>query len=518
MLDLKQIIQAKISQLIHENSEGIHEYGIVVKAFDGIAIVYGLLDVGMSEHVTFQDGGSGIVLSLEDDVVGIAMIDVLTVREGAKVYRTKQVLQIPVGMELLGRIVDPLGNVLDGLEPFPHDIKRSNIEQSAPDIMSRKSVSEPLQTGIQVIDGLIPIGRGQRELIIGDKQTGKTTIAIDAIIRQAKINSEIKNKADRVYCVYVAIGQKRSSIAKIAQLLKKHDAMDYTVIVAASASESPTLKFLAPYSGSSIGEFFRDNKMHALVVYDDLSKHAVAYRELSLLLKKPSGREAYPGDVFYIHSRLLERAAKLSEQKGGGSLTALPIIETQGGDVSAYVPTNVISITDGQIFLESELFYNGVRPAVNVGLSVSRVGSAAQLDVIKKLTGIVRLELAQYREIESFSQFSMELDKATTALLERGKRTVEMLKQDQHQLYGTEEQAILMFSIVRGHCDDIPVQYIQLFKTKLVEYIRENGDSISSEFSANSYKLTAALEEFTSALLVKFKRSFSDVLRAAREV
>ncbi|WP_410519735.1 F0F1 ATP synthase subunit alpha [Candidatus Fokinia crypta] len=517
-MDLKHIIQAKINQLIHENPECIREYGIVVKAFDGIAIVYGLLDVGMSEHVTFQDGGSGIVLSLEDDVVGIAMIDVLTVREGAKVYRTKQVLQVPVGMELLGRIVDPLGNILDGLEPLPENIKRSNIEQNAPDIMSRKSVNEPLQTGIQVIDGLIPIGRGQRELIIGDKQTGKTTIAIDAIIRQAQINNEIKNKADRVYCVYVAIGQKRSSIAKIAQLLKKHDAMNYTVIVAASASESPTLKFLAPYSGSSIGEFFRDNKMHALVVYDDLSKHAVAYRELSLLLKKPSGREAYPGDVFYIHSRLLERAAKLSDQKGGGSLTALPIIETQGGDVSAYVPTNVISITDGQIFLESELFYNGVRPAVNVGLSVSRVGSAAQLDVIKKLTGIVRLELAQYREIESFSQFSMELDKATMALLERGKRTVEMLKQDQHQLYGTEEQAILMFSIVKNHCDDIPVQYIMLFKSKLIEYIRENFSSISTEFNTNSYKFTPTLEKFISDLLIEFKRSFSDILRSAREV
>ena len=428
----------------------VSEIGKVLSVGDGIARVYGLDNVQAGEMVEFEDGSKGMALNLENDNVGVVIFgDDRNIKEGDTIKRTNAIVDVPVGKELLGRVVDGLGVPIDGKGPLSAKT-RKRVEVKAPGIIPRQSVNEPMQTGLKSIDSLIPIGRGQRELIIGDRQTGKTAVAIDAIINQKKIN-ESSDEKKKLYCVYVAIGQKRSTVAQITKTLEEAGALKYTTIVAATASDSAPLQFLAPYTGCTIGEFFRDNGMHALIVYDDLSKQAVAYRQMSLLLRRPPGREAYPGDVFYLHSRLLERAAKLNEKSGGGSLTALPIIETQAGDVSAYIPTNVISITDGQIFLETELFNQGVRPAVNVGLSVSRVGSAAQTKAMKKVAGSIKLELAQYREMAAFAQFGSDLDASTQQLLNRGAKLTELLKQDQYSPMTVAEQVISVFTGVKGY-------------------------------------------------------------------
>ncbi|MCZ6743607.1 MAG: F0F1 ATP synthase subunit alpha, partial [Alphaproteobacteria bacterium] len=430
----------------------VAEVGQVLSVGDGIARVYGLDSVQAGEMVEFPGGIKGMTLNLETDNVGVVIFgDDRTIKEGDTVKRTGDIVDVPIGKALLGRVVDALGNPIDDKGPIEAD-ERRRIEVKAPGIISRRSVHEPVQTGLKSIDSLIPIGRGQRELIIGDRQTGKTALAIDTIINQKEINAGDDEKL-KLYCIYVAIGQKRSTVARIVRTLEEYGAMDYTIVVAATASEPAPLQFLAPYSGCTMGEYFRDNGMHALIIYDDLSKHAVSYRQMSLLLRRPPGREAYPGDVFYLHSRLLERAAKMSDDYGGGSLTALPVIETQAGDVSAYIPTNVISITDGQIFLETELFYKGVRPAVNVGISVSRVGSAAQIKAMKQVAGTIKLELAQYREMEAFAQFSSDLDASTQRLLARGARLTELLKQPQYAPVPVEEQVVVLFAGVRGHLD-----------------------------------------------------------------
>ncbi|AHX11089.1 ATP synthase F1, alpha subunit [Neorickettsia helminthoeca str. Oregon] len=445
------------------------EVGEVISVKDGVVIACGLESVEFNEKVFFPDGTVGLVQSIEYDHIGIVVLgNTQEIKEGDIVKRGKETLRIQVGKKLLGRVIDPLGNPLDGQGQILSDTY-SPIELKAPGILERKSVHEPVQTGIKAIDLLIPIGRGQRELIIGDRQTGKTTIALDTIIHQREINKNLPDNK-KLYCIYVAIGQKCSTVARITRTLQEHGAMDYTTIVLAGASDSAQSQFLAPYAGCAIGEYFRDNGMHCLIVYDDLSKHAVAYREMSLLLRRPPGREAYPGDVFYIHSRLLERAAKMSDKKGAGSLTALPIIETQAGDVSAYIPTNVISITDGQIFLESELFNKGIKPAVNVGLSVSRVGSAAQVKAIKQVAGSVKLTLAQYREMEAFAQFGSDIDETTQALLAKGKRLTELLKQNQHQTLTMEEQVVLMFAANEGHLDKVAVSEVGDFAKKLLEF------------------------------------------------
>ncbi|WP_341791717.1 F0F1 ATP synthase subunit alpha [Rickettsia endosymbiont of Gonocerus acuteangulatus] len=480
----------------------LEEVGQVINVGDGIAKIYGLANVQSGEVVEFESGVKGLVLNLENDSVGVVIMgEDNQVQQGDKVKRTKVVLEVPVGAALLGRVVDALGNPIDG----KGDIKSKeyrHIEMKAPGIIDRTSVSEPVQTGIKAIDSLIPIGRGQRELIIGDRQTGKTAIAIDTIINQKQAHS-LKNEKDKFYCIYVAIGQKRSSVAQIVKKLEDAGAMDYTIIVSATASEAAALQFVAPYAACSMGEYFRDNGKHALIIYDDLSKHAVAYRQISLLLRRPPGREAYPGDVFYLHSRLLERAAKMSEEKGGGSLTALPIIETQAGDVSAYIPTNVISITDGQIFLESELFYKGIRPAVNVGISVSRVGSAAQIKAMKQVAGSIKLELAQFRELESFSQFGSDLDSATKAQIEHGKRLVEILKQAQYHPFSVEEQIISIYAGTKKYLINIPIERIKEFEEKMLSKIKQNQkdilESIKSEkriTEENEQKLKTFLENF----------------------
>lgn len=480
----------------------LEEVGQVINVGDGIAKIYGLANVQSGEVVEFESGVKGLVLNLENDSVGaVIMGEDNQIQQGDKVKRTKEVLEVPVGAALLGRVVDALGNPIDG----KGDIKSKeyrHIEMKAPGIIDRTSVSEPVQTGIKAIDSLIPIGRGQRELIIGNRQTGKTAIAIDTIINQKQAHS-LKNEKDKFYCIYVAIGQKRSSVAQIVKKLEDAGAMDYTIIVSANASEAAALQFVAPYAACSMGEYFRDNGKHALIIYDDLSKHAVAYRQISLLLRRPPGREAYPGDVFYLHSRLLERAAKMSEEKGGGSLTALPIIETQADDVSAYIPTNVISITDGQIFLESELFYKGIRPAVNVGISVSRVGSAAQIKAMKQVAGSIKLELAQFRELESFSQFGSDLDSATKAQIEHGKRLVEILKQAQYHPFSVEEQIISIYAGTKKYLINIPIERIKEFEEKMLSEIKQNQkdilESIKSEkriTEENEQKLKTFLENF----------------------
>ena len=428
--EITKILKEQIKNLGDKTE--VSEIGKVLSVGDGIARVYGLDNVQAGEMVEFKDGSKGMALNLESDNVGIVIFgDDRSIKEGDTVKRTGAIVDVPVGKELLGRVVDALGNPIDGKENLKKGIKRKRVEVKAPGIIPRKSVSEPMQTGLKAIDSLIPVGRGQRELIIGDRQTGKTAVAIDTIINQKKIN-ESSDEKKKLYCIYVAIGQKRSTVAQIVKTLQDAGAMDYTIIVSATASDPAPLQFLAPYTGCTFGEFFRDNGMHALIIYDDLSKQAVAYRQMSLLLRRPPGREAYPGDVFYLHSRLLERAAKLNDDNGGGSLTALPIIETQAGDVSAYIPTNVISITDGQIFLETELFNQGIRPAVNVGLSVSRVGSAAQTKAMKKVAGSIKLELAQYREMAAVAQFGSDLDASTQKLLNRGSILTELLKQYQY--------------------------------------------------------------------------------------
>ena len=495
--EISSIIKERIENF--ELSVDIDEIGKVVSVADGIAQVFGLNNVMAGEMVEFEDGERGIVLNLEESSVGVVILGKgLGVREGVSVKRLGQLLKVPVGPELVGRVVNALGEPIDGKGPIEAKEYRF-VEEKAPGIMARKSVHEPLQTGIKAIDALVPIGRGQRELIIGDRQTGKTTVAIDAIINQ---------KGQNVICIYVAIGQKQSTVASIVRKLEEHGAMDYTIVVNAGASESAALQFLAPYTGVTMGEYFRDNAQHGLIVYDDLSKHAVAYREMSLILRRPPGREAYPGDVFYLHSRLLERAAKLSDELGAGSLTALPIIETQAGDVSAYIPTNVISITDGQIFLETKLFNSGIRPAINVGISVSRVGGAAQIKATKQVSGTMRLDLAQYRELEAFAQFASDLDEATRAQLERGARMVEVLKQPPYSPLAIEKQVLIIYAGANGYLDDIPVNAVTKFEAELYPFVEANHSDVLTKIREKK-KIDDEVEELIKKALEDFKTSFS---------
>ncbi len=484
----------------------VSEVGKVLSVGDGIARVYGLDNVQAGEMVEFEDDSKGMALNLENDNVGVVIFgDDRRIKEGATVKRTGSIVDVPVGKELLGRVVDALGNPVDGKGNLSEKTKRMRVEVKAPGIIPRQSVNEPMQTGLKAIDSLIPIGRGQRELIIGDRQTGKTAVAIDTIINQKAIN-ESEDEKKKLYCVYVAIGQKRSTVAQIVKTLEDAGAMKYTTIVSATASDSAPLQFLAPYTGCTIGEYFRDNGMHALIIYDDLSKQAVAYRQMSLLLRRPPGREAYPGDVFYLHSRLLERAAKLNDSSGGGSLTALPIIETQAGDVSAYIPTNVISITDGQIFLETELFNQGIRPAVNVGLSVSRVGSAAQTKAMKKVAGSIKLELAQYREMAAFAQFGSDLDASTQKLLNRGAKLTELLKQNQYSPLTVAEQVITVFTGVRGYLDDVELDQIKSFEKEIIEKIKNEKPEIIDTIQSSG-KLDEEIEKTLIQIIEEYKKS-----------
>jgi F-type H+-transporting ATPase subunit alpha len=499
-----QINPSEITKILKEQIKNfgekaeVSEIGKVLSVGDGIARVFGLDNVQAGEMVEFEDGSKGMALNLESDNVGIVFFgDDRKIKEGSTVKRTGSIVDAPVGKELLGRVLDGLGNPIDGKGNLSEKIVRKRVEVKAPGIIPRQSVSEPMQTGLKAIDTLIPIGRGQRELIIGDRQTGKTAVAIDAIINQKTIN-ESDDEKKKLYCVYVAIGQKRSTVAQIVKTLEDAGAMKYTTVVAATASDAAPLQFLAPYTGCTIGEYFRDNGMHALIIYDDLSKQAVAYRQMSLLLRRPPGREAYPGDVFYLHSRLLERAAKLSDANGGGSLTALPIIETQAGDVSAYIPTNVISITDGQIFLETQLFNQGIRPAVNVGLSVSRVGSAAQTKAMKKVAGSIKLELAQYREMAAFAQFGSDLDASTQKLLNRGSKLTELLKQNQYSPLTVAEQVISVFTGVRGYLDDVELNQIKDFEKSILEKIKNEKKEILSIIQT-----TGKLEKDTENTLIQ---------------
>ena len=484
----------------------VSEIGKVLSVGDGIARVYGLDNVQAGEMVEFEDGSKGMALNLENDNVGVVIFgDDRNIKEGDTIKRTNAIVDVPVGKELLGRVVDGLGNPVDGKGALSSKAKRKRVEVKAPGIIPRQSVNEPMQTGLKSIDTLIPVGRGQRELIIGDRQTGKTAVAIDAIINQKKIN-ESEDEKKKLYCVYVAIGQKRSTVAQITKTLEEAGALKYTTIVAATASDAAPLQFLAPYTGCTIGEYFRDNGMHALIIYDDLSKQAVAYRQMSLLLRRPPGREAYPGDVFYLHSRLLERAAKLSDKNGGGSLTALPIIETQAGDVSAYIPTNVISITDGQIFLETELFNQGIRPAVNVGLSVSRVGSAAQTKAMKKVAGSIKLELAQYREMAAFAQFGSDLDASTQQLLNRGAKLTELLKQDQYSPLTVAEQVISVFTGVKGFLDDVNLKRIKNFEKDIIEKVKSDKPEILESIQSTG-KLDEEIEKNLIQIIEEYKKN-----------
>jgi len=495
-----EIGTAEISRIIKEQIRDydktveIQEVGTVLSTGDGIARIYGLDKVAAGELLEFPHGIFGLALNLEEDNVGAALFgETHMIKEGDTVKRTGRIAEVPVGKEMIGRVVDALGTPIDGRGPIESK-ERRRIELKAPGIVARQPVKEPLQTGLKAIDGMIPIGRGQRELIIGDRQTGKTAVAIDAIINQ---------KGGNVICIYVAIGQKRSTVAQVVDRLREAGAMDYSIVVAATASESAPLQFIAPYSGCTMGEYFRDTGGHALVIYDDLSKHAVAYRQLSLLLRRPPGREAYPGDVFYLHSRLLERAAKMSADRGGGSLTALPIIETQAGDVSAYIPTNVISITDGQIFLESDLFYSGVRPAINVGISVSRVGGNAQIKAMKQVAGTLRLDLAQYREMAAFAQFGSDLDAATQKQLNRGARLVELLKQGQYQPLAVEQQVVIIYAGTNGYVDDLPVAVLKRYEQELFAFISSRHPDVFADILQKREldgdlrgKLNKVLEEF----------------------
>ena len=500
--EISSIIRDQINNF--ESQADISEVGTVLKVGDGVAQVYCLDNVQAGEMVEFTGGVQGMALNLEEDNVGIVIFgDDRGIKEGDTVKRTQKIVEVPVGKGLLGRVVDALGNPIDGKGPIQSS-ESSRIEVKAPGIIPRQSVSEPMQTGLKALDSLVPVGRGQRELIIGDRQTGKTAVAIDTIINQKEINQS-DDESKKLYCIYVAIGQKRSTVAQVVKTLEENGAMEYTIVVAASASDPAPLQFLAPYAGCSMGEFFRDNGMHGLIVYDDLSKQAVAYRQMSLLLRRPPGREAFPGDVFYLHSRLLERAAKMNDENGGGSLTALPVIETQAGDVSAFIPTNVISITDGQIFLETELFFSGIRPAINVGLSVSRVGSAAQTKAMKKVAGKIKLELAQYREMAAFSQFASDLDASTKQLLARGERLTELLKQDQYVPMSVADQVLSLYSGVRGFLDKIDLAKITDFQVKFLEGLRADHSDIFEEinntgnFSDESdKKIEDYLEKFTS--------------------
>ncbi len=484
----------------------VSEVGQVLSVGDGIARVYGLDNVQAGEMVEFSGGIKGMALNLENDNVGVVIFgDDRSIKEGDVVKRTQAIVDAPVGKGLLGRVVDALGNPIDGKGDLDKKLERKRVDVKAPGIIPRKSVSEPMQTGLKAIDSLIPIGRGQRELIIGDRQTGKTAVAIDTIINQKEINKSADEK-NKLYCIYVAIGQKRSTVAQIVKSLEDAGAMEYTTIVSATASDPAPLQFLAPYTGCTMGEYFRDNGMHALIIYDDLSKQAVAYRQMSLLLRRPPGREAYPGDVFYLHSRLLERAAKLNDDMGGGSLTALPIIETQAGDVSAYIPTNVISITDGQIFLETELFNQGIRPAVNVGLSVSRVGSAAQTKAMKKVAGSIKLELAQYREMAAFAQFGSDLDASTQKLLNRGSKLTELLKQDQYSPMGVAQQVIAVFSGVRGFLDDVEISDIKNTEKLIYDEVKSSGPEIIDSINKTG-KIEEKVEKKLISIIEKFKKN-----------
>ena len=474
--EISAIIKQEISNF--GNKASVSEVGQVLSVGDGIARVYGLDNVQAGELVEFSAGIKGMALNLEEDNVGIVIFGSdRSIMEGDQVKRTGVIVDTPVGLELLGRVVNGLGEPIDGKGKIKAK-QRRNADIKAPGIVTRQSVYEPLQTGIKSIDCLIPIGRGQRELIIGDRQTGKTSIAIDTILNQKTINDTAKSNSEKMFCIYVAVGQKRSTVAQVVKVLEENGVLQNTIIVAATASDPAPMQFIAPFVACAMGEYFRDNSMHATIIYDDLSKQAVAYRQMSLLLRRPPGREAFPGDVFYLHSRLLERAAKMDKEHGGGSLTALPIIETQGNDVSAFIPTNVISITDGQIFLETDLFYKGIRPAVNVGLSVSRVGSSAQIKAMKQVSGSMKLELAQYREMASFAQFSSDLDSTTQKLLSRGERLTELLKQPQYSPLSVEEQIISIFSGVRGYLDKIEINKISTFETKLLSSIRSNLSSL----------------------------------------
>ena len=494
--EISSIIKERIDNF--ELSVDINETGKIVSYADGVAQVYGLSNVMAGEMVEFEDGTRGLVMNLEESTVGVVILGIGSMlKEGMSVKRLGKLLKVPVGDALLGRVVNALGEPIDGKGPIETTETRF-VEEKAPGIMSRKSVHEPLATGIKAIDALVPIGRGQRELIIGDRQTGKTTVALDAIINQ---------KGNGVVCIYVAVGQKESTVAQIIRRLEEHGALEYTIIVSATASEAAALQFLAPYTGVTMGEYFRDNARHGLIVYDDLSKHAVAYREMSLILRRPPGREAYPGDVFYIHSRLLERAAKLSDEKGAGSLTALPIIETQAGDVAAYIPTNVISITDGQIFLETELFNSGIRPAINVGLSVSRVGGAAQIKATKQVAGTLRLDLAQYRELQAFAQFASDLDEVSRKQLERGQRMVEVLKQPPFSPLSAEKQVLIIFAGNEGFLDDMDPSNVVRFEAEMYPFIEASYPQIFE-----SIRSTSKVDDDTKALMMKaleeFKASF----------
>ncbi len=503
--EISTILKEKIEK--YDFDAKLEEAGRVLSVGDGIATVYGLNGVKYNEMVEFSSGVKGMVLNLGEDSVGVVIFGNDTeVKEGDAVKRTNTIVSVGVGKELLGRVVDALGNPIDGLGPIK-TTESSNIEVKAPGIIERRSVHEPVQTGIKVIDSLIPIGRGQRELIIGDRQTGKTSIIVDTIINQKSTNDLAKSDKDKLFCIYVAVGQKRSTVAQVVKTLKDYGAMDYTIVVAATASDAAPLQYIAPYAGCAMGEYFRDRGMHAVIFYDDLSKQATAYRQMSLLLRRPPGREAYPGDIFYLHSRLLERAAKLDEANGSGSLTALPVIETQAGDVSAYIPTNVISITDGQIFLETSLFYQGVRPAVNVGISVSRVGSSAQVKAMKQVSGSMKLDLAQYREMAAFSQFSSDLDISTKKLLNRGARLTELLKQPVYHPLPLEEEVVSLFAGSKGYLDKIDVKDVKNFedfllnkiKTEKTSYLKEIRETkvISDELSENlSNFINKLVEEF----------------------
>ena len=503
---------AEISAILKEQIENfgaeadVAEVGQVLSVGDNVARIYGLDNVQAGELVEFPGGLMGMALNLEADNVGVVLFgEDRGIKEGDVVKRTGAIVDVPVGKGLLGRVVDALGNPIDGKGPI-EGAERNRVEVKAPGIIPRRSVHEPMQTGLKAIDSLIPVGRGQRELIIGDRQTGKTAIALDTILNQKAVN-ESDDESKKLYCIYVAVGQKRSSVALFVKALEDRGALEYSIIVSATASEPAPLQFLAPYTGCTMGEFFRDNGMHAVIFYDDLSKQAVAYRQMSLLLRRPPGREAYPGDVFYLHSRLLERAAKMNEDKGAGSLTALPVIETQAGDVSAYIPTNVISITDGQIFLETDLFYRGIRPAVNVGLSVSRVGSAAQIKAMKQVAGSIKLELAQYREMEAFAQFASDLDAATQRLLARGARLTELLKQDQYAPLPVEEQVVIVFAGVRGFLDPIPLDKVTSFEQKLRDEMKATGQDILDTIRTEK-EISEATEERLKAFMENFSKTF----------
>ncbi|MCF6197175.1 MAG: F0F1 ATP synthase subunit alpha [Emcibacter sp.] len=500
---------AEISKILKEqianfgDEAEVSEVGKVLSVGDGIARIYGLDNVQAGEMVEFPGKVMGMALNLEADNVGVVIFGSdRDIKEGDTVKRTGNIVDVPVGRGLLGRVVDALGNPIDGKGPLT-DVKRARVEVKAPGIIPRKSVHEPVQTGLKAIDSLVPIGRGQRELIIGDRQTGKTAVAIDTFLNQKEINAG-DDESKKLYCIYVAVGQKRSTVAQIVKALEERGAMEYSIVVAATASEPAPMQFLAPFSGCAMGEYFRDNGMHAVIAYDDLSKQAVAYRQMSLLLRRPPGREAYPGDVFYLHSRLLERSAKLNESQGLGSLTALPVIETQANDVSAYIPTNVISITDGQIFLETDLFFQGIRPAVNVGLSVSRVGSAAQVKAMKQVAGKIKGELAQYREMAAFAQFGSDLDPATQKMLARGARLTELLKQAQFEPLKTEEQVGSIFAGTRGYLDELPVNAVGKFETGLLRMMRDSGKDVLA-----TIRKEQAISDDTEKALIKLVEKFA---------